>query len=203
MKKILIITDANGHSIKESLLLKYPKKPVKVTALEELTFQAGSSAKDQCIATNLSKMEYSDMTIEIYSLDHRHTDKFASHVEMLKNDYSDHDVFLFLGFHDLWILRWKFNPEETAYRYIESAKNMFNKFKVITPFRNLDVMKKEPTLEDIHVSLIGHIKEACAKQDIECQDIDVLLNGVNEDDYLANSLLKPEKCMPILSYMEI
>jgi hypothetical protein len=201
MRKILIITDYNGHSIKESLLIKYPYKSVKTTISEKLDFPGGAAVKDNWIGTNLSKLEFEDISVAIYSLDHRFTDDFVSHIEMLDGKYDDSEVLLFLGFHDLWHMKWKFNPEEVAYRYIESATKIFNKFKVITPIKNLGAIKKETGLEGIYNTFTDFIKNACIKHGIEHEDVNVLLGGIEENDYADSFNLKPEKCLPILDYM--
>lgn len=188
-----MITDSHGGKLMECLMLKEKYK--------HLVGYISDYSIDEKEWLYYSKSANIELDILILS---GHTGyNFVDHLQKLAKDYSDSKIILYVGYNDLRMLQHGKNIQDTAYKYIKSLSEKFidNQKVVISPLKNINLIKDNSQAIELYRLYTEYLKGFCNDMSIDYVDVYSLIKNVLEDDYEDEDHLRYDLYSPIIDYV--
>lgn len=197
MRKILIISDSHASGIRDAISYYFGFKYLKNGTLEKKTIDN--------YETYLVKYEINDMFIEVFALQGRSSFNFFKYLDLIATtDYSDYEVYAYLGFNDLPEMAKKSTESLTALRYVENLKKIFKgKILIISPLMNVVHVKENPKNKLVYNRFIDYLKQYSKMYKIEYRDIyDFVGKDLQPFNYWDENHLLPYKYFYLVRCIE-
>lgn len=197
MRKILIISDSHGNSIKESVECYFGHKNINIFPHK--------FKKIENYSTWLTPFEIDDLHIEVLILDGRSAFNFLKYINLLKNtNYDNYKIYVYLGYNDLVPLKYHNNEKDAALKYVENVKTLFkNNVTIIFPLLSKELIKKDKEYENVYKKYIYYIKKYCELYEIKYKDIyDFVEKNIPLHDWKDADHLHPHKYFSFIKWIE-
>ena len=190
MKKILIISDSHSGGIVK--LVKNSDQYKKKTTFAPI-YKNHRSYLMESIASGLE--------LDVIGLLGRTGYNFSNHLDLLKKDYSEHNMIFFMGYNDLLMLNDN-NIKKTAYKYVTKASEIFDKNNktFISPLKRRHLIEQDPIHINYYKQYLFYIKKACDEINVKYINSYELIGNITDQDYVDDDHLKSYKYLPLLDY---